>query len=284
LLSATPGRAQATENATTVTSGYQDVAITPVKSAGSIISVRMLSTPDGFTATGATLQAVIQEAYGLEANQISGASNWVHAEEYDIEAKVDKSVSDQLQKLSPRQRNLAQQRMLQVLLADRFKLMVHREPKVLSGYALVIAENGPKLQESKPGETYPNGFTAPDRGGEGAMKIVMNGKMGQLTGQGTPVTSLVKALSGRLGRNVLDQTGLSGKYDFTLQWPTTEGLVPRDKWTEDDKQGTDSSSSPDSSGPSIFTALQEQLGLKLEPQTQPEEILVIDHIEEPAQN
>jgi bla regulator protein blaR1 len=282
LANATPSRAQSQAETTVgIRPGYQVVSIKPVKSVGGIISVRMLSTPDGFTATGVTLQGVIQEAYGVEDNQLSGAPNWVNSEKYDIEAKVDESAVDELQKLSPDQRNLEQQRMLQVLLADRFKLTLHRETKVLPVYALVIAENGPKLQESKPGETYPNGFTGPDRGGAGMMKITMDGKMGQLAGQGVSVTSLEQALSQRLGRNVLDKTGLRGNYDFTLQWPTTEGLVPGVKGTEDGQQRTDSSPSP---GPTIFTAIQEQLGLKLEFQKVPTEILVIDHAEMPSEN
>jgi len=113
------------------------------------------------------------------------------------------------------------------------------------------------------------------------MKITMNGTMGQLAGQGVSVTSLAQALSQRLGLNVLDKTGLRGRYDFKLQWPTDEGLVPRVKGTQDSKQGTDSSSS---AGPSIFTAIQEQLGVKLQSQKAPVEILVIDHAETPSEN
>ncbi len=282
LITATPSPAQTQTETTTVTApGYQVVSIKPVKSVGSNISVRMLSTPDGFTATDVTLQGIIQEAYGVEDNQLSGEPDWVTSERYDIEAKVDESAVDELQKLSPDQRNLEQRRMLQALLADRFKLTLHRETTVLPVYALVIAENGPKLQESKPGETYPNGFAGPDRGGAGMMKITMNGTMGQLAGQGVSVTSLARALSQRLGRNVLDKTGLRGRYDFTLRWPTDEGLVPRVKGTQDGKQGADSSPSP---GPSIFTAIQEQLGVKLQSQKAPVEILVIDHAEAPSEN
>ncbi len=113
------------------------------------------------------------------------------------------------------------------------------------------------------------------------MKITMDGKMGQLAGQGVSVTSLAQALSQRLGRNVQDRTGLRGNYDFTLQWPTTEGLVPGVSGTEDGKERTDSAPSP---VPSIFTAIQEQLGVKLQSQEAPVEILVIDHAETPSEN
>jgi uncharacterized protein (TIGR03435 family) len=109
-----------------------------VKSVGGNIRVRMLSTPDGFSATGVTLQGIIQEAYGVEENQLSGAPDWVNSEKYDIEARVDESALDEIQKLSPDQRSLEQRRMLQALLADRFKLTLHRETTVLPVYALVI--------------------------------------------------------------------------------------------------------------------------------------------------
>jgi uncharacterized protein (TIGR03435 family) len=91
-------------------------------------------------------------------------------------------------------------------------------------------------------------------------------------------------LSGQLGRIVLDKTGLMGKYDFALQWTPDNSQAATLKGTEEGQQGTDSTSSPESSGPSIFTAIQEQLGLKLEPKTAPVTILVIGHAERPAEN
>jgi uncharacterized protein (TIGR03435 family) len=280
LVTVTPIRAQSqTENAAGLAPAYEVTSLEPSRPGSGM--VRFLFTREGVSATGVTLQSLIQGAHGVGDHQISEAPDWVKSEQYDIEATVDKSVADELGKLSEDQRKVATQRMLQALLADRFKLTLHRETTVLPVYALVIAENGPKLQESKPGETYPNGFAGPDRGGAGMMKITMDGTMGQLAGQGVSLTSLAQALSQRLGRSVLDKTGLRGSYDFTLQWPTDEGLVPRVKAAQDGKQGADSSPSP---GPSIFTAIQEQLGLKLQSQKAPVEILVIDHAETPSKN
>jgi uncharacterized protein (TIGR03435 family) len=279
LVTATPIRAQShAENAASLAPVYEVTSLEPSRPGSGM--VRFFFTPEGVSATGVTLQSLIQEAYGVGDHQISEAPDWVKSEQYDIEATVDKSVADELGKLSEDQRKVATQRMLQALLADRFKLALQRGAKELPVYALVIAKNGPKLQESTPGETYPNGFTGPDRGGAGMMKITMDGKMGQLAGQGVSVTSMAQALSQRLGCNVLDETGLRGNYDFTLQWPTTEGLMLAVEGTEDGKQRADSSPSP---GPSIFTAIQEQLGLKLEPQRAPMETLVIDHVEMPSE-
>ena len=113
------------------------------------------------------------------------------------------------------------------------------------------------------------------------IKITMDGKIGQLAGQGVTVISLAQALSQRLGHHVLDNTGLRGNYDFTLWWPTTDGLAPEIKGTDNGDQRTDSSAS---SVPPIFTAIQEQLGLKLESQKGPVEVLAIDHVEKPSEN
>jgi uncharacterized protein (TIGR03435 family) len=107
---------------------------------------------------------------------------------------------------------------------------------------------------------------------------------GQLAGQGTPMESLARLLSEQLGRTVLDQTGLKGNYDFTLQWTPEQGEAMMLKGPEGGKPGTDNAAPPESSGPSIFTAIQEQLGLKLESTKGPVEILVIDHVEKPSEN
>ena len=220
------------------------------------------------TATGVTLHGLIREAYGVEDDQISGAPNWLNSERYDIEAKADKSVADELQKLSFDQRLVEYRRMLQALLADRFQLTLHRETKELPVYALIIAKKGPKLQETHPGDNDPTGMTF----GRGLLK-----------GEGVPIALLVRHLSQqRLGRPVLDKSGLTGKYDFTLQWTPEENRAPMFKGTRDGGQGPDSP--PDSSGPSIFTAIQEQLGLRLESQKGPVEVLVIDHVERPSEN
>ena len=196
---------------------------------------------------------LIRVAYGVEDFQISGAPNWEY-EGYDVKAKVDSATANELQKLSEDQRNLQQQRMLQALLADRFKLALHREPKEVPVYALVIAGNGPKLQKSKPADDYANGVKGPDGVPFGPHFM----KFGpcERTSQGSSMANVVRTLSQRIGRPVLDKTGLTGEYDFALRC------------------------SPDE----FFTALQEQLGLKLESTKGPVEVLVIDHVERPSEN
>lgn len=247
---------------------------------------RMGYSPDGFNATESNLQMLIMEAYGVNPHEISGAPDWLKSERFDIEAKIDSSTANELRKLNGDERRAERQRMLQALLADRFKLMAHRETKELPVYVLVVAKGGPKFHEAKPGDTYPNGMRLPD--GHGGAGLMFMGR-GELTAQGLPLAPLVRELSLQLGRTVIDKTGLTGNYDFSLKWTSDvtvgafgEALAPRE--TEGSPPGTGGTSEPESSGPSIFTAIQDQLGLKLQSEKGPVEILVIDHVEKPSAN
>jgi uncharacterized protein (TIGR03435 family) len=205
-------------------------------------------------------------------------------------------VAEELGKLNLAQRNLQTLRMLQSLLADRFNLTLHSETEELPVYALVIANGGPKFREAIAGDTYPNGITGPGGrpiGGGG----ISEPERGKLVGQGCPIAYLVDALSQEdLGRTVRNKTGLAGNYDFTLQWASEARKGPADgrqakfnnysaffnTLPKNNRNTAAQVRLPDSSGTSIFLAIQEQLGLKLEPQTTPLEFLVIDHAEKPA--
>jgi uncharacterized protein (TIGR03435 family) len=229
------------------------------------------ATPVGLSARNIPLKELIRQAYGLDDNQILGAPGWLSSERYDIEAKVSSSDTDALHNLSPDQRGL----MLQPLLADRLHLKVHTETRVLPVLALVVAKDGPKLHEAKPGDTYPNGIKGFEgQGGAGMMHM----GPGQLTAQGLPMSSVARLLTRQLGLMVQDETGLTGKYDFTLQWTPERGAA------DAGQPGPDNTASTEPAGTSIFTAIREQLGLKLESRKAPVEVLVIDHVEAPSEN
>src|SRR2546430_6910643 len=214
---------------------------------------------DRFMATNFTLHKLIQRAYDVQGDQILGGPDWVNSEGYDIDAKVEKSVVDELQRLGPDQRILQSKHMLQELLADRFKVMLHHETKEVPAYVLVIAKDGAKLQEAKPGDTYPDGFKDPHGRPLGARTLLQPGPC-KLVGQGVPIADLVGALSERLSRSVVNETSLKGNYDFTLDCHTA--FMER--------------------GDSLLTVLPQQLGLELKPQTAPVEVLAIDHAEKPS--
>jgi uncharacterized protein (TIGR03435 family) len=227
---------------------------------------RMQLTPDGVRLSNLPLQDLIVQAYGLVlTDQIVGLPNWANSERFDIEAKVASADVAAFKKLT-----LDQVRSMgRPILSDRFKFASHEEKKVLPLYALVIAKGGSKLQLSTMSSEDPNART-----GVGGMRHASNSNgvsMNELTARGVTMDRLASILSQQgLGRVVLDNTGLTDRYDFKLTWaPDSVAADPN---------------SADTSGPSIFTAVSEQLGLKLEPQKGPVPVLVIDHIEAPSPN
>lgn len=201
-----------------------------------------------FTATNTPLGQLIVMAYGVTPRQVTPLDPVVY-EKYDIQATSDHAVS--------REEML---RMLQALLAERFKLRFHREMRVLPAYALVVDKRGPKLQVSK--EQLPWTLSR-SRGNEP--------RSGRIIFESESMPDFAATLSTLvvIGRVVVDKTGLSGSYDFELNFAPPDRL-------------SDPSMSQDA--PSIFTAVQEQLGLRLELQNAPVEVLVIEHVEKASDN
>jgi uncharacterized protein (TIGR03435 family) len=280
LASAAPSRAQSpAQNSTVATPAYEyEVAtIKPNKSGSGNINI---NTPaDGFVVTNFPLSRILQLAFGVPDSQISGAPDWANSESFDIDAKMDSATADALKKLSADDRRLARQKMLQALLIARFKLVFHRDSKELPVYWLSIAKNGPKIHEAKSDDTYANGIPAVGgRGGAGVM--MMNGGVGTLTvtAQGVPIGNLLRTLANAVGRPVLDKTTLTGLYDFTLTYASDPSQL-RGLYG-----GAPGSQPSEPESPSVFTAVQEQLGLKLDSGKGPVEIFVIDHVERPSGN
>jgi uncharacterized protein (TIGR03435 family) len=236
-------------------------------------SMRAHSTPDGYSITNASVQALIQLAFGIQDYQIVAAPEWFASEHYDIEAKMDPAVADALQKLNPDDRKRERLLMVRPLLIDRFKLTIHHETKELPVYSLVIAKNGPKLQETKPDSATPG--VPVGRGGPSVTTNTGNGPV-TLTVLHCPNGDLASVFAPYVGRTVVDKTGLKAVYDFTFQF--TPDDTPTAPLT-----GT-GPLAPNPTAPSIFTALQEQLGLKLESGRGPVDVIVIDHVERPSGN
>jgi bla regulator protein BlaR1 len=227
---------------------------------------------DRFSARNLELMKLIRAAYGIpmaaEDSRITGGPSWLRSEKYDVDAKIDGSMVDELKTLSQDQRTLAQQQMLQALLRDRCKLAIRRETKDLAIYTLVSTKSGPKLQDANPGETSSLSY-----GGGGATRSI--------TGQARSIANFAQALSVALGCPVVDKTGLTSKYDFKLEW------TPDDNQEQSSLTGAPNDrppSPPDSIAPSIFEAIQEQLGLKLVSGKGPVDTFVIDHAERPSAN
>jgi uncharacterized protein (TIGR03435 family) len=231
----------------------------------------------GLRTTGSTLKMLLTLAYDVREFQISGGPGWINTERYDIVAKAERSaaaenVPDDPRKMTDEQRKTVADQMrerLRALLAERFQLTLHRETKEQSVYALVVAKSGSKLQESQMKE------------GDAGRGRMMMGR-GQFSGQGVALQMLTQSLSNQLGRPVIDRTGLKGNFDFKLEWTPDPGQSGGP--FGGGPPGADAPPPPDPNGPSIFTAVQEQLGLRLESQKGPVEMLVIDKVEKPSEN
>jgi len=235
----------------------------------------MLQPPNGLRITNAPLRMLITFAYDIRDFQLSGGPGWIGADRYDILAKAERTASndnvpDDPRKMTDAQRMNKQQEMrerMRALLADRFQLTIHRETKEAPVYALVVAKGGSKIQPAKEVEEGPQG---------------MRMNRGELTGMKAPISMLATTLSSQLGRPVIDKTDLKGKYDFKLQWTPDAG--PGVDPLKQLPPGVEAPPPPSADGPTIFTALQEQLGLRLESQKGPVETIVIDRVEKPSEN
>jgi uncharacterized protein (TIGR03435 family) len=288
------GSAQSAPTSTLPTSAsFEVAAIKPNRSGDWRVMMRF--GPGRFTATGIWIRHLITLAYGVSDFQVTGGPSWINSERYDIQAKEPDLIIAEMQKLSEDQREELSRSMVQSLLADRFKLKLRHQTKELPAYALVVAKSGPKLQAAKSDADFKAIKGAEGRGQRGKMVF----GMGDLTIPDAPLSMLARMLSQQLGRPVLDQTGLEGNYDFTLKWTPGQGegmigMGPGGGGPGSGKAmvGTGlgdggpqlgSPPPPDMSGPSIFTAIQEQLGLKLVSQKGSVEVLVIDHVERPSE-
>jgi uncharacterized protein (TIGR03435 family) len=254
---------------------------TPTQVPGFEVASIKLSSPAGggtqigvspggtFTARNVTVRALIQQAYDLRDFQVSGGPGWLDAQLYDIVAKGNGiAVSDdEIRKMTDEQRKAFKAQFLlklQTLLADRFQLKVRRETRQLPIYALVLGKSGAKI-ESAGGEPSLGGLTV--RGGDAGQMVV--------TGNSVSMAALARLLSTRVDHMVVDMTDLKGGYDFKMSFSPDMGS-PGD--------GVGQPAGVDAAGSSIFTALQEQLGLRLEPRKGPVEVVVIDSVEKPSEN
>lgn len=230
-----------------------------------------------FQAENAPLTALIRFAYDIKSDdQLPKDPRWIASERFDVDAKVNDAETEAMTKIPPDQKFLRFRLMLRSLLEDRFKLKVRTSMKELPVYALVVTKDGPKL----------NSLNLPSRDQTRRMPTLVGGSRGELKAGAVSMAMFSRWLSGREeteNRVVIDATGLNGAFDFTLNWTpeNRRALQPNGAGTG---SGPVSTGSIDTPGLSLFTALQEQLGLKLESRKAPIEVLVIDHVEQPSPN
>ena len=195
-----------------------------------------------------TVETMLRMAYGVQTSQIVGGPDWIRTEHFDADGVPNVEGQPSLKQF---------QSMVGKLLAERFGLVMHREQRELSVYALMVAKSGPKMEKSK-GD--PDGLPGDEDHQNGGVRSVQmrNATMGDFA----------LDLMFYTDRPVVNQTGLSGRWDLMLKWTADESKAPQDG----------------SAPPSIFTAIQEQMGLRLEPVKAQTDVLVIDKAERPGAN
>jgi uncharacterized protein (TIGR03435 family) len=230
-------------------------------------------TPDGFRITNKSVLLAIITAYVPQSSDyalftpdnVLGLPEWAQSDNYDIVAKV--SEADLPEWRNPASQKVMLRAMMQAMLADRFKLAVHRETKEESVYSLVMGKNGPKFTETNPAVSHPVGMALPGGGGV----LVPENAGHSYHFYEASMATLASLLSGWAARPVQDKTGLTGKYDFVLQKPDPVAMP---------SAGPQEAAEP---APTVFSTV-EALGLKLESAKGSTETLVIDHIERPSPN
>ena len=267
-------------NAAAAIPAYDVVSIKEFKPDGGPMMVWAKEDPDGMTATHFSLKSLICNAYGVSFFQITGLPSWADNDLYDVKAKMDESTMEQVRNLTPEQAKPIRQRMLQAVLADRFKLTVHHATKQLPVYALEVAKGGPRMHEATPGDTYPNGIKGLDgKGGHGMMSMSWDASgTALMTAQGVPMDQLAAQLGADLHSKVENRTDLKGSYDFTLRYGHGDGPT-----AAPGPSAAGDASISDSSSLSILEAVRE-LGLKLTSTKGEVDVLVIDHVERPSEN
>jgi uncharacterized protein (TIGR03435 family) len=231
----------------------------------------------GISVENAPVRLLILNAYGVKSFQILGGRSWINSDRWDIEAKPERSATSAQTVL-----------MLQTLLEDRFKLSFHHETKELPVYSLTAAKSGLKLEPPKEGNcrTFDPTAPPPPPGSAlppcGRLMITMSSTT-EMRGAKVPMAELVRILSNMLDRSVIDKTGFTGTFDvhFEFNREAVPGLPGSGAASVPSDPGFPA---PDPDAASIFTVLQEKLGLKLESTKGPVEVMVIDRLEKPTAN
>jgi bla regulator protein BlaR1 len=286
LIAEAPAHGQAV-HATGPHPSFEVATIKPAQQGG-IPPGLTLPPPNIFRNLGVTARDLVRVAYGLPSgpaeDRVLGGPSWVDTNRYDIDGKIPDALFGEMQKMAPTQRRDQMFLMVQALLADRFKLVAHIEMRELPIYELVVAKGGPKLTPAKepppesvtpPPPLGPGNSPRPEEMRQGLLVRRKTSTIMEMTAKAQTLDDLAQMPFFGLGRPVVNKTELAGKYDFILDW-TPE---PRGGPATSDLEAP-----VDSDAPSVFTALQEQLGLKLAPTKGPVEVIVIDHVEKPSEN
>ncbi len=240
-----------------------DITVVKENKSGAM-GMKSMYEPAGMTAVNATMVMLLRQAYSLYASNddvITGLPGWAEKKHFDLEAKVAPEQMERMKTLTQPERA----QMLRGLLADRFGLVAHRVKLEQPVYALVVAKGGPKLTVFKETDVMPNGLPKTDARAGGSFQFAD----GLLKAEGVTLDDTLSVFTQETGRTVINETGLTGRYSFELHWtPDEEGDADNGK----------------TGAPPLFTALEQQLGLRLVAKRGTVDGLVVDRLELPTAN
>ncbi|HEY5056212.1 MAG TPA: TIGR03435 family protein [Acidobacteriaceae bacterium] len=253
--------AQDADAASAAVPRFDVISVKPDKNANAISRARV--DADGLAAENVTVHMLLMESYLLNEDQLLGEPAWAKTDRFDIQAKVAGSDVAKLAKLSTKDRRS----MFRQVLVEQFQLTTHVETRQLPVYVVTVAKGGPKFKPHVPDPAHPE-----RENGSGWFSW----GRGKLVAQGPTMAYFLFALSLELRHTFVDKTGLAGNYDFNLEWTPDDLAAPA--------QGNNDGAQPvaGDSGPSIFTAIQEQLGLKLASTKGPVRVMVVDNVTRPT--
>jgi bla regulator protein blaR1 len=282
LMAVLTSAAAAAQVGTVALPAFDVVSIKPHQDEGiSRMGIRFNATPDGLSFNGGSLDMLLHLAFDVPRDRLLNEPGWVRSSRFDVEAKVAPEDATRLQTLTRQQRWA----MLIPALEDRCRLKFHYEKRNLQVYTLGVARDGPKLKEANPADSDAAKPTSTDRAQEAQLPMMWISQKGMnIKAHDATIESLIQMLSQQLGTTMLDNTGLAGKYDYTLSWMPDEASWQLMGLAIPGPPPGTGGQSQQTAGPSIFTALQEQLGLKAQARKAPVDVVVIDHIEPPSAN
>lgn len=256
---AAPGTAAASAGGAVTVPALDVISVRPNR-LGSAGGMSWGPTPDGVMGNNLTVHQMLVEAFHANDNQLIDEPDWAKSEHFDFTGKVTGADAALVGKLTPDQKRVY----FEQVLKERFGLAAHHETRELPEYALIPAKGGARLEDGKPDPRAARDM----KPNAGWYRLGERDGVRKAEFSGTPIIRLLPILSNETGRTVVDRSGLTGKYNFTLSW----------------RAETQASNDIADSAADLFTAIQEQLGLRLEPTKGPVDVVVIDHIERPGEN
>jgi uncharacterized protein (TIGR03435 family) len=258
---------------------FDEAVIRPVQNSDQLPSSHFRFTEDRFQSHNVTVRKLVEFAFHVEGREVVGLPGWAEQDFYDVQATISEETLEKLRSSTPDEIDEARRLMMRNLLLQRFGIVTHAEERTLSGFALVVSNGGPKMEEVAASTVVATTPEAIQQNPKAAPLFDLSG--GRLHAERVSMTELAAFLGRDLGKSVEDGTHLDGRYNFDLDYHVDSsrmftGMPPMPPGYSVVRAGNDS--------PDVMTAVRDQLGLQLKPQNVKTAIVAVDHIDRPSEN